>query len=190
LGPFEHVRCYLLLRDIFIMSEGKDALMDRSSYENVKGQVGHCGLWCGSCIIGNGLLAEMTAQYERVACGHGVHKWVLKEKGEAFVEALGEIKKVPICPGCLKGGGDDTCRMRECTKQRGLLHCDECDAGDGCPHMKAIESMREGGKAAGMIAATNPRERENLFTGVCRTYFDDYPGILFNDLTSPHAENH
>lgn len=152
--------------------------MDRSSFDNVKGQVGHCGLWCGSCIVGNGLLAEMTSQYERVACGHGVHKWVLKEKGEAFVEALGTIKAVPTCPGCLKGGGDDTCQMRECTKQRGLVHCDECDMAKECPHAKSIEYMREAGTAAGMMAAINRRERALLISDENNSYFKEYPGIL------------
>jgi hypothetical protein len=152
--------------------------MDRSHFDNVKGQIGHCGLWCGSCIVGNGLLAEMTSQYEREACGHGVHKWVLKEKGKEFVDALDTIKKVPICPGCLKGGGDDTCQMRECTRQRGLVHCDECDTGKECPHSKAIEYMREAGKAAGMLAATNRQERSILLSDEHNSYFDEYPGFL------------
>ena len=152
--------------------------MDLSSYENVRGQVGHCGLWCGSCIVGNGLLAEMTSQYERVACGHGVHKWVLKEKGEAFVEALGNIKNVPVCPGCLKGGGDDTCRMRECTKQRGLVHCDECDAREKCPNVEMIEYMRVAGKAAGMIALTSLEERKELIIDEHNSYFKKYPGTF------------
>ena len=152
--------------------------MDRSSFENVKGQVGHCGLWCGSCVVGNGLLAEMTSQYERVACGHGVQEWVLKEKGKDFVEALETIKKVPICPGCLKGGGDDTCRMRECTKQRGLVHCDECDAGYKCPHVRIIEHMREGGKGAGMLVAASSEERSRLLNGECMSYYEEYPGML------------
>lgn len=152
--------------------------MDRSAFDNVKGQVGPCGLWCGSCIVGNGLLAEMTAQYERVACGHGVHKWVLKEKGEAFVEALNTIKEVPVCRGCLNGGGDDTCRMRECTKQKGLIHCDECDDEDKCPHRAMINYMREAGKAAGMIALTSPEERSSMLKDGCEPYFTEYPGIL------------
>ena len=156
--------------------------MDRSSFENVKGQVGHCGLWCGSCIVGNGLLAEMTLQYERVACGHGVHKWVLKEKGEDFVNALHNIENVPGCPGCLKGGGDDTCRLRECTMQKGLVHCDECDAGDECPHAALIKFMREAGTAAGMIAATGPEERSILLKEGCESYFSNYPGILFKRI--------
>jgi hypothetical protein len=128
--------------------------------------------------VGNGLLAEMTSQYERVVCGHGVHKWVLKEKGEAFVEALDTIKKVPVCPGCLKGGGDDTCRMRECTKSKGLVHCDECDSGDECPHVMVIKYMREAGKAAGMIALTSPEERSRMLKDGCEPYFIEYPGII------------
>ena len=102
----------------------------------------------------------------------------MKEKGEAFVESLDTLKKVPVCPGCLKGGGDDTCQMRECTKRRGLVHCDECDAGEKCPHVKSIEYMREAGKAAGMIALTSQEERTELINDGRNSYFKDYPGTL------------
>jgi hypothetical protein len=162
----------------YISPQTKSCSMDRSSFDNVKGQVGHCGLWCGSCIVGNGLLAEMTSRYERVVCGHGVHKWVLKEKGDEFVQALETIKNVDGCPGCLKGGGDDTCPMRDCTKQRGLVHCDECGAGDGCLHAKRIEYMRSAGKAAGMVSAPSGKERDRLLDEDGNPYFGEYPGIF------------
>ena len=32
--------------------------------ENVKDQIGYCGIWCGSCIVGNGALRELTRKYE------------------------------------------------------------------------------------------------------------------------------
>jgi len=157
-----------------------DNCMDRSYYEDVKGQIGHCGLWCGSCIVGNGLLAEMTSQYEKVVCGHGVHKWALKEKGEAFVEALDTIKKVPVCPGCLKGGGDDTCHMRECTKEKGLIHCDECGSREECPHLNIINFMHEGGKAAGMLVIWGTEDWKKL-REICKFYLETYPGNLLNE---------
>ncbi len=120
----------------------------------------------------------MTSHYERVVCGHGAHKWVLKEKGAEFVEDLDTLKNVAVCPGCLKGGGDDTCRMRECTKERGLVHCDECDAGEKCPHVKSIEYMREAGKAAGMIALIRLEERTGLINDERNSYFKKYPGLF------------
>jgi len=130
--------------------------------------------------VGNGLLAEMTRMYETVVCGHGVHKWGLKEKGEDFVAALRSIEAIPVCPGCLMGGGDDTCRMRECTKVKGLVHCDDCDAGDNCPHLKIINYMHEGGRAAGMLVIRGERDRKRL-DEVCRIYFKTYPGDLLNE---------
>ena len=32
--------------------------------ENVKNQIGYCGIWCGSCIVGNGTLRELTDKYK------------------------------------------------------------------------------------------------------------------------------
>lgn len=157
-----------------------DTRMDRSHYENVKGQIGHCGLWCGSCIVGNGLLAEMTRKYEKVVCGHGVQKWGLKEKGDDFVASLHSIEALSVCPGCLKGGGDDTCRMRECTKEKGLVHCDECGSREECPHQKNINFMHEGGKAAGMFVVWG-KDELNRLAEIRKAYLERYPGNLLNE---------
>ena len=36
------------------------------AFENVQGQIGFCGIWCGSCVVGNGTLKELTKRYEEI----------------------------------------------------------------------------------------------------------------------------
>ncbi len=78
--------------------------MESKPFENVKNQIGFCGLWCGSCIVGNGALKELTRRYEHLIIGYGVDKWGAKDFDEKeFLKGLASIQSIPICQGCLKG---------------------------------------------------------------------------------------
>jgi len=44
----------------------------REALENVKGQIGACGIWCGSCAVGNGALQELSRRYGELLKGHGL----------------------------------------------------------------------------------------------------------------------
>jgi hypothetical protein len=46
--------------------------MDDRPFENVRDQIGFCGIWCGSCAVGNGALRELTKRYEDVVKGYGL----------------------------------------------------------------------------------------------------------------------
>ena len=36
------------------------------AFEGVKRQIGYCGIWCGSGIVCNGTLSELTRQYDEL----------------------------------------------------------------------------------------------------------------------------
>jgi hypothetical protein len=44
------------------------------AYENVRAQIGYCGIWCGSCVVGNGALQELARQLESVLTAYAVGK--------------------------------------------------------------------------------------------------------------------
>jgi len=46
--------------------------MQSQSFANMKEQIGYCGLWCGSCIVGNGTLKELTKRYQKLIKGIGI----------------------------------------------------------------------------------------------------------------------
>jgi len=97
-------------------------------FENVRDQFGFCGIWCGSCSAGNGAIVELTRRYEEIVKKNKLEKWAPKDFdfGE-FMKGLASIQKVPLCPGCLKGGGNPTCEVRTCALEKNLPSCSFCD---------------------------------------------------------------
>jgi hypothetical protein len=49
--------------------------MRSGHFENVEEQIGRCGIWCGSCVVGNGALAELTRRYEQLLELHDLRAW-------------------------------------------------------------------------------------------------------------------
>ena len=44
--------------------------METKPFGNVKNQIGRCGIWCGSCVVGNGTLKEMAKRCEHTIGGY------------------------------------------------------------------------------------------------------------------------
>ena len=126
--------------------------MDMEDFENVRHQIGSCGAWCGSCIVGNGVLKQLTKKYQEMTDAYGLQEWGPKDfdYGE-FAKGLQSIQAMPSCPGCLKGGGRENCEIRACATAKGLRECTECGAGDQCSHDKVLDYMRSGALAAGVL---------------------------------------
>jgi len=53
-------------------------ILKAEAFENVKSQIGFCGIWCGSCVVGNGALKELTKKYEEIIKGYGLKEWAPK----------------------------------------------------------------------------------------------------------------
>ena len=137
----------------------------RRAFENVKDQIGYCGIWCGSCIVGNGALAELTTRYESILAAYGLKEWAPSEFDHAgFTRALDIIRRFGSCPGCLNGGGRDSCEMRTCALERGLSTCVGCSAGSACGPNELLEKMRSGAEAAGLFVKTDVEDREQTLT--------------------------
>ncbi len=127
----------------------------RSAFENVRNQVGCCGIWCGSCVVGNGALRKLTSEYRKMLEAYDVLKWGAKDcDPEAFLEGLESIARVPVCAGCLKGGGRENCELRACASSKGIPDCTECDAPENCEHKDLLQHMRSGALDAGLFVKT------------------------------------
>jgi hypothetical protein len=127
-------------------------MMNSKAYENVKTQVGYCGIWCGSCIVGNGMLKELSKRYEHLIGGYGINKWGAKDfDGKEFMKGLASIQTLPTCQGCRKGGGNEVCKMRPCASEKKLPDYIECDD-TKCKNREALKKVREGALGVGMLA--------------------------------------
>lgn len=123
-----------------------------SAFENVRSQVGYCGIWCGSCIVGNGTLRELTERYEHLIKGYGIDEWGAKDfDGKEFMRGLGSIQSLPICRGCRKGGGNEVCEIRPCALVKKLPDCTECAEMTSCKYLGALKRVREGALGVGML---------------------------------------
>lgn len=130
--------------------------MDSKPFENVKNQIGRCGIWCGSCIVGNGTLKELTKRYEHIIGGYGVDEWGAKDfDGKEFMKGLASIQTLSICQGCLKGGGNEVCKIRSCASNRKVSDCMECNDIKTCKNLEALQKVRTGALRVGMLAKTD-----------------------------------
>jgi len=132
--------------------------MQSKPFENVKNQIGYCAIWCGSCVVGNGILKELTKRYEHIIEGYGVDKWGAEDQdfdGREFMKSLQSIQNIPICRGCLKGGGATNCKIRTCASSKKLADCTECKEFMTCENREALQKVRTGASRVGMLVKTD-----------------------------------
>ena len=130
-----------------------------NAFENVKDQIGYCGIRCGSCVVGNGTLRELTKRYKELINAYDLKDWAPKDFdfGE-FYKGLESIQSMSLCPGCLKGGGRDDCEIRACAKEKGLEDCTLCKQFGRCK-IELLEYMRSGARKAGLFVKNQDEDR-------------------------------
>jgi hypothetical protein len=137
--------------------------MKAKAFENVKNQISHCAIWCGSCVVGNGTLKELTKRYEHIIVSYGVNKGGAEEQGfngREFIEMLQSIQNIPICRGCLKGGGATDCKIRACALSKKITDCLTCKDFMKCENKEALGKVRRGALEAGMLFKTEKDETD------------------------------
>ncbi|GAG41758.1 unnamed protein product [marine sediment metagenome] len=134
-----------------------------TAFEIVKDQIGCCGIWCGSCVVGNGALREVTKGYAAMIEAHGLKEWGPRDVDyEELAKGLESIQATPLCPGCLNGGGRDNCEMKACASGKGIDDCSECGEPAGCPHIDVLQKMRSGAVAAGLLVKNESVDKQEL----------------------------
>lgn len=119
----------------------EDYGLENVAVQNVKGQIGFCGIWCGSCAGGNGAIVELARRFEELAGRQRLEKWVPKNFDfQEFMKGLASIKAMSLCPGCRKGGGNPACKVRICALQKGVNECSSCEALLECRNFEQLEN--------------------------------------------------
>lgn len=112
--------------------------MKEEAYNRVKDQAGPCGIVCGSCVLGNGTIAETAAKTKGYITGYGIKEWAPMVPGGAEInwadteKTLDWMTKYSDCQGCEKGGGPPQCAIRLCAKEKAVQMCSQCEELDGC----------------------------------------------------------
>ena len=137
--------------------------MKTDVFINVKGQIGHCGIWCGSCLVGNGTLNELTGQYEKIIEKYGMKEWAFKNCSfKEFEKGLLSIRSETSCSGCMIGGGRPNCEIRNCASSRDISFCTDCNEYGNCENSKLIQDMREGAFNAGLLVKGKRIDRQGF----------------------------
>jgi hypothetical protein len=153
------------------------------AFENVRDQIGSCGIWCGSCIVGNGALQELTRRYKELITVYNLDEWGPKDfdYGE-LLKGLESIEKVALCAGCLRGGGRDNCEMRSCAQHKNIGGCHECAGMAECKHIELLDHMRSAATKAGLFVNTEDVDRQQLVSNWTVRLITHWPcSILFAD---------
>lgn len=126
--------------------------MKRKAFDNVKDQIGFCGIWCGSCLVGNGALKELTKRYEDSVQKYGLKAWAFKDVNyEEFKGGLASVQASSTCPGCLNGGGRADCEIKHCALNKKITDCCRCDEFMKCENSEIIHKMRKGARGANIL---------------------------------------
>lgn len=137
--------------------------MEAKAFSNVRGQIGYCGIWCGSCVVGNGTLKELTRRYEDLLRAYGLDHWGPEGfEFDRFTKDLQSIQGVSSCCGCRKGGGRGDCPLRQCALTKGLEGCHVCPDVETCEHKDDLEHMRSGALKAGLFVNTERADPAEL----------------------------
>jgi hypothetical protein len=133
------------------------------AFDNVRGQIGFCGIWCGSCVLGNGSLKELTKRYEDIVEKYGLREWAPEGFDyDKFRKELTSVKEVSLCDGCLKGGGRTDCEMRDCASNKRIADCCRCDEFMACKNSEPLQKMREGARNADLLVKDENVERQEF----------------------------
>jgi hypothetical protein len=109
--------------------------------KSARNLVGYCGLYCGACGIYRGRIKQAVENLQGVIRAYGFDKMSSElAKWEPSLQHYKEFEQVMNgltklfgeCPGCAEGGGDPTCEIRICCKQKGHTICVECTEMDTC----------------------------------------------------------
>jgi hypothetical protein len=134
-----------------------------NAFDNVRDQIGFCGIWCGSCAVGNGVLPELTRRYKELINIYGLQEWGPKDFDYTeLLRGLESIENMPPCSGCLRGGGRENCEMRSCASSRRITGCYACPEPVACKHSEPLHHMRSGAIKAGLFVTTEDVDRQQL----------------------------
>lgn len=108
--------------------------------EREKELLGFCGLYCGDCFSFQGKIADQArdlrktlrqAKFAKVAPGFSKYFKAFTNY-EVCYEVLGAMVRLRCKRACRGGGGNPSCKIRNCCQKRGIEGCWECDEFETC----------------------------------------------------------
>jgi len=150
-----------------------------AAFERVRDQIGSCGIWCGSCAVGNGCLTQVAWGLRELLAAYDVPQWASVEiDWESFLRDLASLKQIGCCSGCRKGSGRDSCEIRARAQARGLKHCIDCASFADCKHAAVLHLMRTGAAKAGFSVLQPGDNPDAILEEWVRALPSRWPGCI------------
>ena len=111
--------------------------------------VAYCGLYCGDCFNYKGEIADLSrdlrkklreTRFDRHAPGLSKYFKVFQDYDRAY-EVLGAMVRLRCKRGCREGGGNPSCKIRLCCRQKGLVGCWECAEFETCARFDFLKPI-------------------------------------------------
>ena len=119
--------------------------MNNTNIENIA----YCGLYCAECPNHTGILADMARDLRKELRTYRFDKtaellssypfFKTFEKYPDCYEVLGAIVKMRCGRSCRNGGGNPTCKIRNCARKKQLNGCWECSEFEVCTKFDFLE---------------------------------------------------
>ena len=108
-----------------------------------KNLVGYCGLYCGDCFNHKGEIADLArdlrkklreAKFDTVS--KGLSKYFKDFNNyEQCYQVLGAMVRLRCNRNCKKGGGNPSCKARNCCQKKAIAGCWECNESEICTQL-------------------------------------------------------
>lgn len=112
--------------------------------------VAYCGLYCGACDIYQKRISKAGNELKKVLDAYNFKSIAKQVPGMGNYEAFEGVLNILIgffgqCQSCNKGGGNPTCEIRICCKEKGYKTCAECPSVpcEKVKKMKTSEYLQE-----------------------------------------------
>ena len=96
--------------------------------------VGYCGLYCGDCFNYKGEIADLArdlrkklrdAKFDTVSCGLAKYFKDFNNYEQCY-KVLGAMVRLRCKRSCKAGGGNPSCKVRNCCQKKAISGCWEC----------------------------------------------------------------
>lgn len=111
--------------------------------------VAYCGLYCGDCLNHQGKVADLardlrkelrTAKFEQVAPGLSKYFKEFKDY-ETCYQVLGAMVRLRCNRACRGGGGNPSCKIRNCADKNNIEGCWECAEFETCSKLDFLKPI-------------------------------------------------
>jgi len=116
-----------------------------------KNLTAYCGLYCGSCFIYQGKIADLARDLRKELRITKLRRFagMISKYFKPYAnydqtyELLGMMVKLRCQRTCHNGGGPPSCKIRNCCMKKDIAGCWECDEFENCQKLDFLRAVHD-----------------------------------------------